>query len=279
MNQLLEDFQNDGYVIIKNAITLKTLNSFEDTIIRVCSKLLNEINTKPNQFIRANKHSHYLNKYNKLQTLCKEDPKRFYLLCSNIGASLEGLRLFQSPKLRQALRTIAGVHSGDLFPMPWNIFYNQKGVTRLAYDLHQESVAFPTVQTTYHIWTPLFHSIRSENGPLVVLRGSHKEVFPYQAVEAKDSVTQLHIDPKLLEKFKRVECNFDRGTAILFHHNLVHGTGTNTSEKPRIACSARFLDLKNNTLNPNFEPYVQYYFSSKESRKAVDEQKVIKSNS
>lgn len=252
MSDLAKDFERDGYVIIENAVDPTDL---EDTITRLANKLLAEKAAEPSTVTRLN-----------LRTLALEYKPEFHKLGSNVGASLAGLNLLSNSIISQALLDIVGPNAFDLFLMPLNLFFNDKGSERLHYDFHQESVAFPTVRNNYHLWTPLFKDMEPDDGPMVVLKGSHKRVLPYTAVENPNGITQLHIEPSLLEGFERVVCNFKRGTVIIFDKNLVHTSGTNVSGMPRVAAAARFLDLLS---EERFEPYVQYYFTTEKSRKAV----------
>lgn len=261
---LREDFERDGYVIIEDAIPFKTVCDFEVAFLQLAEKLMREDGIDPSD----------LTEYELLEKLYTNHLDKFYKLGSNIGSSIAGWKMFASQNFQTALNELFGERQiNSMFPYPWNVFYNRKEGNRLRYTLHQESVALTTVKTAYHIWTPLFRDLELADGPMVVLKGSHKKLFPYITEKVPNGITQLHIPPELIEEYERVHCTFNRGTVIIFHNNLVHGSGTNLTDFPRIACATRLHALMDEEV---FEPYVRYYFTSEESRKGVEAKVVLK---
>ena len=132
-------------------------------------------------------------------------------------------------------------------------FYNEKNTKRLQYKWHQESSYYQDIRIGFHLWFPLFGDIKKNQGPMIIAKGSHKFQFDYEIQKDENSLTQLKINEPIEEKFELIECTLNRGDAIISHHNLVHCTGINETEIPRISGIIRYLD---SIYSGNFVPQV-----------------------
>jgi len=101
--------------------------------------------------------------------------------------------------------------------------------------------------TTQYLTTNFFlDSANKKNGTLYVYPGSHKFGL-YEAEsnisyrEKSDTNPGNKIPEKYLTKFKKVDCNFDKGDLLILNGNLIHGSYSNTSNKSRPLLSVSYI--------------------------------------
>jgi ectoine hydroxylase-related dioxygenase (phytanoyl-CoA dioxygenase family) len=253
---LRQRFDDDGFVFVKDVFTAQALQDFEESVLALACKFLAEAGlSAPSGDPVAT-----------LRLLENSAPESFFKLCAHAGWSLAGWSLSCSPALRKALEQVVGEDSRALFPRQVAVFYNERSTTRLQTAFHQERSYYPMASHVVNLWFPLFHDIPEENGPMIVLKGSHKRHYPYKIVARPKSITQLRVDDADIAPFERVPCALKRGDAVIFHDLCVHSTGENRLERPRISGVVRFfLPLKEKVFEPHFRPG----YAEEETRKAM----------
>lgn len=86
-----------------------------------------------------------------------------------------------------------------------------------------------------------------ENGCLKLLPFSHKKNFKHEDFETKNNMLargqNINLDKENESNLKNIE--LEPGECCIFHGNIVHGSGTNDSQKPRMLYAMRFLSTDN----------------------------------
>jgi ectoine hydroxylase-related dioxygenase (phytanoyl-CoA dioxygenase family) len=86
-----------------------------------------------------------------------------------------------------------------------------------------------------------------ENGCLQLLPFSHKKEFKHEDFETKNNMLargqSVNLNQENENNLKNIE--LELGECCIFHGNIVHGSGTNESLKPRMLYAMRFLTTDN----------------------------------
>ncbi len=226
-------FSEQGYVFVSGALDLARLSQFEAHIADGAKKLLSQkhgssIPEAPPEILR---------------TLSYADMESFRLVCRSAGTSIAGLSLVLEPRLLEAVSKVSGRDAASLYPTTPAIFWNDPKAKQLQYDWHQEAAYYPDRTHSFHIWFPLFRDLEVVDGPMVVCKGSHKQLFDYERVPVEGGLTQLRVADSIANQFDHIPCELKRGDAILFHPNLIHKTLENHSNIPRTSGIIRFFPL------------------------------------
>ena len=104
-----------------------------------------------------------------------------------------------------------------------------------------------------NMWCPLV-DVNKENGGISLLKGSHKwskslrgDRFPHRAYDVQNIVSEL-----LESGVEDVELK--KGEAVVFHHRTVHFSGTNRSDKDRLAGSVTLVPKEAQTCHHFMQP-------------------------
>lgn len=247
------DWEKDGLCVIKNAFTPLDLEQFEKAVYRLAMKKLEEQQDFP----------YGLDTVTLLQEIERKYPWMFYEICSQVGGTLAGLRLLAGDNIRGTLGN-AFADPESLLPAHPVLFWNDRKVKRLQYDWHQECSYFNGQPRGAHLWFPLFEDTTHDNGPMLAALGSHKARYPYRYSKDENALTQLVPEIDVMGTFDIAECVLSRGDAILFHHNLIHCTGENLTDRPRVSGIIRFVD---GMASQTWQPMMGFVF--KEEVKAL----------
>lgn len=240
----VETFEKDGFLIVPEALALDALGRLETLILERAQVDLAEsgVSTNGAEGLEL------------LRLLEKTSPQRFFKLCA-IGSGIGGMQIACAPKVTEIIASLFGISPSQMFCFPPAIFWNDKPVTRLQYRWHQESSYLNAYDQLITLWTPLFRNLKVEDGPMIVARGSHKEVYPYSHSREPGGVTQYSIEDSITSRFEHVPCAIKRGDAVLFHRDLIHKTGDNLVNQPRISIIIRYFnELKSSDFEPLLRP-------------------------
>jgi len=138
------------------------------------------------------------------------------------------------------------------------LFWNQKSNARLQYDWHQESTDYVDFDWSFHGWFPLFADVPLERGPMVVAKGSHGQNYPYEMYRKRGAGTQLRPLIDVDAQFEAVPLPVKRGDLILFHHALIHRTGQNQTDVPRVSGILRFTPA---IARKRYMPMIRYQYA------------------
>jgi ectoine hydroxylase-related dioxygenase (phytanoyl-CoA dioxygenase family) len=118
------------------------------------------------------------------------------------------------------------------------IIYKEKGTpfADQAWNPHQDNSYTRNPNGLYiAVGYPLL-GLSPENGGLYFYPGSHKEeILPFEPVEGARQKAGANPGNCCLppEKYKKMDITLNKGDAVIFHGNLVHGSYANLSERSR----------------------------------------------
>ena len=245
LNSLKWKFDDAGFVILRNFFCTEELYRLEHLIEEVSSDWC----------IKLGADVSGLNIKSRLSLLESKYPQSFQQLATHIGTSGAGFNLASSAKLLGILGQLLGVNPYRLFCNNPAMFFNKRGVTRLQYQWHQEATYIRDYETAIHIWFPIFSDVTENDGPMLVKKGSHKQSYPFKTKQIDNGLTQLYISDETLSELETVPCTVNLGDIVIFQHNLVHCTGENKTDEPRLNIIVRYFDA---LAEDNFEPVLVY---------------------
>ena len=239
-----ELFRSEGFAIIKNAISPKSIQRIESDIESIF-----------NTFCQANDASEIAeadaNLPLRFAMLEKHSQKLFYDFSLLVG-DLESLN---NPAVSREFADF--IHKVfESFNVPFSsthagLFFNIKNVKRLQYNWHQERSYFKNHELGVHFWGPLFNDIQTTGGPMLIKTKSHTNHINFKEIAAEGALTQMQTDSNEIAKMKTVECNINRGDIVVFDHKCVHCTKEVDSEDlPRVAFIRRFAAKADGSMLP-----------------------------
>jgi hypothetical protein len=238
----LKKFKEDGFLIIPSALSSKSIDLIHKDITFLAKLYLKKLKLKWN------------NKISTPEVLSQIEEKNnfsFYELCGSIGDLTSMSALQFKDRASEIYNAIINSYNAPLSASHSALFLNKKKVKRLQYKWHQESSAFPQHKIGCHLWYPLFNDVKTTGGPMLVKKKSHTNKYKYNVWSEKNGVTQLEINPKIINKFKTIECNVKVGDIVIFDHKLVHCTKEVMSITiPRITGIRRFVGNKEGKIIP-----------------------------
>lgn len=228
---LIKKFQEDGFVVIKEALSAKTLNTLQSECSKLTDyyiekyqnivtkhgplrddhsfKLLDYFEKNANFCPRANRKNIDLNIIRELFY-----NKQFYNLAQLLLNTDEELTLFQEYSIRSVV------------PQSFN-----KNITGWHQDASDKN---PDLKMVI-FWAPI---LNPDAGGLKLIPGSHK----LGAVEHSDAPPFYHIKNAILDKQlnKEVSLHLELGDCVMFHHHMFHTARDNLSNKIRWSIDFRF---------------------------------------
>lgn len=227
-----QEVEQYGYAFARDVITVEQIERLEALIVHRARIDLQVLGLS----------SEALAPFELLRLLESASRQRFYKLCT-VGSGVAGLQIATSPTLTRIIGESLGIEPTQVFPFPPAIFFNDRPVTRLQYRWHQESSYLQAYKQFATIWFPLFRDLAADDGPMIVARGSHREIYPYTFEKEPNGVTQFSVADEIAERFEQVPCAIARGDAVVFHRDMLHKTGENLSGQPRVSVVIRYFNI------------------------------------
>lgn len=263
IQSICKAFAEDGFVILKDFMPIALLDRFEATIDTVTRAELDEIGFDHEG----------LSTVKAMAALEAQDRDRFFKVAAAVGGTYDALRLATHDNLAQLAETVhAEKSTSPLVCSIIGLFWNQRDNKRLQYDWHQESVDYVDFDWSFHGWFPLFDDVPLERGPMEVARASHGKNYPYEMRRKTGSGTQLIPLIDVEKEFETLPLPVSRGDMILFHHALVHRTGVNQTDTPRVSGILRFTPA---VTRGQFLPMIKYQYANENHKDKVRENAAV----
>ncbi|PCK09839.1 MAG: hypothetical protein COA42_01940 [Alteromonadaceae bacterium] len=242
IDDTLRAYERDGYVIHPSLFSDDKLTALEQT-------LSHRLGLDPEQDLIEG-----------LRQTEQNNKSQFYQLCTQeIWFTVAALGLMTDVKLIEQVAKYSGSEPGQLSPVGHGLFWNDPACPRLHYKWHQEAAYYPGLTNVVSVWFPLVYDLVEACGPMLVAKGSHGEYIDCSSEAQQGGVTQMEISEQVAQKFDIVPCAMNRGDAIIFHQNIIHKTGINSTQRPRLSGIIRFANLNSEarktpywTINPDF---------------------------
>jgi len=232
--KIKDDFNKNGFVIIKKFPTNKNCNIFLRKIKKYSNKDFSPImNPDRKEFLIAQSNDKISNfkylgeKANFLDQINKE--------CAFFRSVMVNKKILNIiTKIKQ--RKISAVMSQMIFKEKKTKYSKQSWLP------HQDN-SYPKNKNGNYITINIFLGKSSRiNGSLFIYEKSHKfGIFKYKrkiSYREKDSKPGNFISTK---KFKKVDLNFDKGDMLILHGNLIHGSYPNNSNYSRPLYSVSYI--------------------------------------
>jgi len=253
MKNIISNYIKNGYVEIKNVFTKADAHSFAVTLLYLikaqnCKKLsvprnlesksLSYLKSKINEclIILENTNHKYIRKvYDSIRNTPIIDNLTLKPKIISIIKKLMNLSNNSPLYITQKACRI-DIPNNNIFSLDW----------------HQEAKYTIKETELVQLWAPILEDVKRINGALKILPRSHKT----GVLETNDNIPKIgHAQyvpkKKYLSKFSEFTVEMDYGNVLLFPKTLVHKSGENLSDVPRLSLIAHY----HNPLAKNFFKY------------------------
>lgn len=222
-------FHQDGFVIIRDLLSEKTVDSVESEI-----KCILDHEAERHLGAHPSDDEQFDTYLKALFSLDSNYRSRLYQVLQSM------VSLYQFATFEKVLDVadVLGVQAPNIRNVGVRI--DIPGEDEFLQPLHQDVNSMRS-KNCLNYWMPL-QKVSRENGALRVFRGSHK-LGPIPAAHKKLNDSGYESIPRaVVEGDEEVYCTIDPTDAVVFHPYLVHGSETNRSEHTRWTVIARFDD-------------------------------------
>lgn len=249
-----QQFNNDGYLIIKNFWDEELLASWEQSIILFYLRQASKISS-----IHA-KVKHLFEKENKsvkdFDSILSEFENGYkepaYHVLKMLECSQAAHKVMSSHQLTALAAKLLNCPESLLIMAGINPFINLPSSKRLLYHYHSESCYYPKRRNFLNIWFPIFRSKNIENGTMWFCKKSHtipeRHFIEYQGYDRetegkRNHFIQYEIPECELTEYEKVPVIAERRDLVCFHRNMVHTSTLNASQTPSYASVMRIFDF------------------------------------
>lgn len=253
--KLRREYQKNGYVILKNVVEKKHLDSMRETVVRLAHKY---DPTFPLSFKSTSWSDPVFNK--KLLELREKNPTYFGYVYDSMKVSLTLEQFASSPKLMEAVCEIFGETPSGIATTGHVLRMDPPEDVRNALDWHQDSSYYIQNMAGENgavIWVPM-HDVNEEHGALIVCPGSHKHgrLGSKKVNESNVFVSEQYTVPKkLVDSFKQKTAVMKRGEILIQNMDLFHRSGRNVSSQIRFSAIVRYSKMLKDDFLPGTHVY------------------------
>lgn len=233
----IEQWENDGYLLLKDVIPESAINGVRDSFARVVDGIIREL--KADGIIDDEGLEHPFE--TRFVQVAGEHANRFGRSWRNQVATPEVFEIHRAPRLVDAIGQLTGT---DVIGHPvFNARPKLPGQQLTVVPWHQDSGYFGTVSEDSLIptaWIPLV-PVDETNGCLQVVAGSHRlGVIDHRTEEREGRF--LEVLDELVDDSRIFTCPMEIGDALVFHNLTLHRSIPHTtSEIVRWAIDIRYL--------------------------------------
>ena len=248
-SEQLEQFGDEGYLILKNFWPEDILKLWEATVVSFycmqakklpkIGKYVNDTKTVDDldaillQFEKNHKQSGF-----HAGQLIKSSMMRNFVFTQDFFVST-------CSKLLKCPKELLNIDEGVIFP-------SVPSSKRLLYQWHTEANYYPKRNHFLNCWFPLFRNKTKQNGTMIVMPKSHKkehrdfmEYFGYDDSSPKTQTReQFEVPASRLSEYETVPIDIKRGDMCFFDRNLIHASTINESDKFSYASVVRIFDVR-----------------------------------
>ena len=267
-DQILKEFQNDGFYIAKNIVEDKQITDILENVCQVYFK-----NNPSSKFLKEKKPWNNDLFHEEIIKFRDENQNEFSEVYDICQSSIPLVQLITSKRISEICAILLHCQPIELSQIGNMVRMDTPNDTRNKTAWHQEMqfVRNPGLV----LWIPLVE-ITDDVGPLHILEKSHLDgEIIIERNEIRDyttsRVSKCEIPEKILEKYKEKIIKINKGDALFFDTKLIHSSGDNTSKRIRFTCQIRFLNSVSNEFAA-FRPNITHnpYAMKKLGRKLYD---------
>ena len=236
-SEQMEQWENDGYLILKEVVPESAINGVRDSFARVVDGIISEL--KEDGIVEdAGSELPFETRF---VQVAGEHASRFGRSWRNQVATSEIFDLHHAAPLVDAIGQLTGT---DVIGHPvFNARPKLPGQQLTVVPWHQDSGYFGTVSESSLIptaWIPLV-PVDESNGCLQVVAGSHRLGVVNHHTEEREGKF-LEVIDELVDSSRIVTCPMESGDALVFHNLTLHRSLPHTtSDAIRWAIDIRYL--------------------------------------
>jgi len=240
LSQSVNDYNKNGYVILKNVIPNSRIDALLENIYKLYCKYSMDSEFDELEYPWKSELFH-----KKLIEFRKKEPKLFGAIYDSLKTSLTLTQLVSDDRIVDNVAKFLNVKPSDVSisePMCRLDVPNDK---RNALEWHQERSFFPQNRDGLHslvCWIPLTN-VTEEMGAIHISPESHMSglITPKQNEKKSElSTRQISVPEEYVKKYEDLTVTIDAGDVVLFNMLLFHRSGVNISDKVRFAVQSRF---------------------------------------
>ena len=242
-DQILKEFQNDGFYIAKNIVEDKQITDILENVCQVYFK-----NNPSSKFLKEKKPCDNDLFHEEMTKFRDENSKEFSLVYDSSLSSIPLAQLVTNERISKISAILLCCKPIELSQTGNMVRMDTPHDVRNKAAWHQE-IAY-TRNPGLVLWIPLVE-ITDNIGPIHVLEKSHldgeiiierNEIYDYKT----SRVSKSEIPEKILEKYNDKAIKINKGDALFFDTNLMHKSGDNTSKRIRFSCQTKFANSVSN---------------------------------
>lgn len=249
-NTLLQNFLQNGYVVIK-ALNQSDFNKLKNSVIdRINTKIKKKIFTEKNinQYhdLLAGEEEHkkiiFSERYVKLNSKIKHAISRNSAI-NLITKKYWGHNRFVLKWIGSSLKKsqIRNNYCGYRISRP--IKYKKFDTAGPHCDIHVGGRISSDKKIMITAWIPLEGF--SDKYTLQLFKGSHHKLHPLNKIKKRTNTVSRIFNNNYLKKYKKKRINLIPGDAIILHPNLIHGGGENLGKNSRLSVEVRIYNINN----------------------------------
>jgi phytanoyl-CoA hydroxylase len=257
----INDFKENGFVIIKNFFNEIELNDFQESLVKLIKITLEKLSKKYPDINIDNFDGKELDEgILKLEETDADFVSDIYDIIPTMPSFM---RLTAKRELSELINIIFGREkTSPLYTFTNRCRVDPPFISRKSTKWHQE--IFYTIPKSNFIqtWSPLIRDITKNNGSLEVCLQSHKGGIAKQSYcLEKDNPNAFNIDQAVIDKYKKTTIELKLGDLMIFSPNLFHRSGPNISNQVRYTNIGMFHNIDYPTFRPP-QPTFTYKYSS-----------------
>lgn len=257
--QTVGNFKEDGYIIIKNIIPNRRIDTLLENISLLYCKFSNESEDEIKKLDAPFNHSIF---HEKLIDFRKEEPELFGAIYDSLKTSVALNQVLMDDLVIENVAKFLNVTPSDLSISEPMCRLDVPEDKRNALSWHQERSFFPQNRDGLKglvSWIPL-SDVDEEMGAIHICPKSHEEGLLDLKIKKKENLlhtTQIPIPEEKIKKYEDIIVPLKKGDAVFFNMLLFHRSGVNVSNKVRFAIQGRFHTMTSEDFIP-FD-FVNYY--------------------
>lgn len=229
-----------GFVVIKNVVP----ESLHNDVLKTLISLINKYRPDLSERLRpVNSWDHEM-LHNTMMLFRQEDSLLFGLTYDTMFNSLALQQIYFHPALLGLASALLRESFHGLSVGSHVLRMDVPQDKRNVLNWHQDSSYFQPSQSGSNglvCWIPLT-DVTKENGTVIICDGSHKERrIAIPASYAGEGHSHQFTTPfDHVQKYRRVDVVAEKGDAVFFNMDLIHRSGTNSSQKVRFSALGRY---------------------------------------
>ena len=245
----LEHFQNKGYLILDEVFEKDLSLEFCINLINIMNSFkLEKINIQNYQYLDLKQLSEITLKC--LHTLELVDHKYIKIIYDTIRDTDLLYRMTNSKKILNSIYQLMGHNNKiPLYVKQVACRIDMPNDNTFSLDWHQEAHYSIKGSQFIQLWAPIINNVVKENGSIKILESSNLEGVT-ETIDYVPKVGHAQYKPKqeIIDKYNEIQVELKLGQVLLFSNTLIHKSGVNSSEYPRLTLLAHY----HNPLNQKF---------------------------